>query len=73
MEKNLVILHGITWRWKLNILNLSQGVSVSPPNEAISIDFRPTKLQPDILRHTSVARITFNGKDLTPRISMVLQ
>ncbi|XP_061164811.1 transmembrane protein 131-like isoform X1 [Saccostrea echinata] len=52
----------------LNLVNTGfkpihiSSVSVSPPNEAISIDFRPTKLQPDILRHTSVARITFNAE-----------
>ncbi|XP_048778429.1 transmembrane protein 131-like isoform X3 [Ostrea edulis] len=52
----------------LNLVNTGfkpvhiSSVTVSPPNEAINIDFRPTKLQPDILRHTSVARITFNAE-----------
>ena len=39
-----------------------QSVTVSPPNEAISIDFRPAKLQPELLRQTTVAYISFKGR-----------
>ncbi|OWF37267.1 transmembrane protein 131-like isoform X2 [Mizuhopecten yessoensis] len=37
------------------------GITVSPPNNAISIEFRPIRLQPDIIRHTPVAQITFKA------------
>ncbi|XP_052077045.1 transmembrane protein 131-like isoform X3 [Mytilus californianus] len=43
-------------------------VSVSPPNDAINIEFRPTKLQPDIVRHTTIAHVTFKAsKALHPK------
>ncbi|KAL4230243.1 hypothetical protein ACF0H5_010629 [Mactra antiquata] len=44
-------------------------VTVSPPNEAISVDFRPIKLQPDLLRQTPVAHITFKAsKAIHPKL-----
>ncbi|XP_041357021.1 transmembrane protein 131-like isoform X2 [Gigantopelta aegis] len=52
---------------KLNLINTGSSaihitsISVSPSNKAISIDFRPLKLQPDPNRHTTVAHITFNA------------
>lgn len=42
--------------------NFFQSVTVSPPNEAISIDFRPIKLQSELLRPITVAHITFKGE-----------
>ena len=38
-----------------------QSITVSPPNDAISIEFRPTKLQPDVLQTTPVALISYTG------------
>ena len=35
---------------------------MSPPNDAISIDFRPAKLQPELMRQTAVAYISFKGR-----------
>lgn len=51
----------IDWLWG-TISFAFQSVSVSPPNDAISIDFRPLKLQPDSSRQYTVAHITFRGK-----------
>ncbi|GAB1597873.1 transmembrane protein 131-like isoform X1 [Argonauta hians] len=58
----------------LNLVNTGSrpvhvtGVSLSPPNDAISVEFRPMKLQPDILRPVTVAQITFRAtKALNPR------
>ncbi|WAQ99558.1 TM131-like protein [Mya arenaria] len=54
----------------VNLINTGRSVvpissvTVHPPNEAISVDFRPIKLQPDLLRQTTVARITFRAKVL---------
>lgn len=36
-------------------------VTVSPPNDAISVDFRPTKIQPELLRQTTIAYVTFKA------------
>ncbi|XP_076446798.1 transmembrane protein 131-like isoform X2 [Babylonia areolata] len=52
---------------RLNLINTGAraahitSVSVSPPNDAISIDFRPLKLQPDSSRQYTVAHITFRA------------
>ncbi|XP_029658546.1 transmembrane protein 131 isoform X2 [Octopus sinensis] len=59
---------------QLNLVNTGlrpvhvTGVSLSPPNDAISVEFRPMKLQPDVLRRVAVAQITFRAtKALNPR------
>lgn len=39
-----------------------QSVLLSPANEAVSVDFRPVRLPPDMMRFTTVAQITFKGK-----------
>ena len=41
-----------------------QSVTVSPPNDAVSVDFRPTKMQPELLRQTTIAYVTFKGKEI---------
>ncbi|XP_052793068.1 transmembrane protein 131-like isoform X2 [Mya arenaria] len=58
----------------VNLINTGRSVvpissvTVHPPNEAISVDFRPIKLQPDLLRQTTVARITFRAsKAINPK------
>ena len=38
-------------------------MSVHPPNEAISVDFRPVKLQPEFPKQTTVAYVTFRGNN----------
>ena len=45
-----------------NFIILIQSVTISPPNDAISVDFRPMKIQPELLRQTTVAHITFRGE-----------
>lgn len=39
-----------------------QNVTISPPNSAISIDFRPIQLKPDVLQPVIVAFISFTGE-----------
>ncbi|XP_071088410.1 transmembrane protein 131-like isoform X1 [Haliotis cracherodii] len=52
---------------KLNLINTGakpihiSSVNVSPSNDAVSIDFRPIKLQPDPGRQVTVAHITYNA------------
>ncbi|KAK0064719.1 transmembrane protein 131 [Biomphalaria pfeifferi] len=52
---------------RLNLINTGPkavhitSVTVSPPNDAVSVDFRPFKLQPDGSRPTAVAQITFRA------------
>ncbi|XP_059172508.1 transmembrane protein 131-like isoform X2 [Physella acuta] len=52
---------------RLNLINTGPkavhitSVNVSPPNDAVSVDFRPFKLQPDSSRPTTVAQITFKA------------
>ncbi|XP_005095325.1 transmembrane protein 131 isoform X2 [Aplysia californica] len=52
---------------RLNLINTGPkaihitSVNVSPPNNAVSVDFRPFKLQPDGSRPTTVAHITFRA------------
>ncbi|XP_060574251.1 transmembrane protein 131-like isoform X2 [Ruditapes philippinarum] len=44
-------------------------VTLSPPNEAVSVDFRPIKLQPELLRQTTVAHVTFRAsKAIHPKL-----
>ncbi|XP_070197652.1 transmembrane protein 131-like isoform X2 [Littorina saxatilis] len=59
---------------RLNLINTGvkaahiTSVTVSPPNDAISIDFRPLKLQPDSSRQYTAAHITFRAvKALQPK------
>ncbi|KAK3100282.1 hypothetical protein FSP39_017460 [Pinctada imbricata] len=43
-------------------------VSLFPPNDAITVEFRPTKLHTDSTRHTPIARLTFNAeKAVSPK------
>ncbi|XP_052281424.1 LOW QUALITY PROTEIN: transmembrane protein 131-like [Dreissena polymorpha] len=43
-------------------------VTVHPPNEAITVDFRPIKLHPELLRQTTVAHVTFRAsKAIQPK------
>ena len=42
--------------------SIFQDISVSPPNEAISVHFRPTHLKPDLWEPSTVAKISYNGK-----------
>lgn len=52
---------------RLNLINTGPkavhitSVNVSPPNDAVSVDFRPFKLQPDGSRPTTIAQITFRA------------
>ncbi|KAH9505685.1 hypothetical protein Btru_055497, partial [Bulinus truncatus] len=52
---------------RLNLINTGPkavhitSVNVSPPNDAVSVDFRPFKLQPDGSRPKTVAQITFRA------------
>ena len=52
---------------QLNLINSGSvpahitGITVSPPNDAVSVDFRPIKLQPNSLKPTTVAQITFTA------------
>ncbi|BFZ14499.1 hypothetical protein BsWGS_17535 [Bradybaena similaris] len=52
---------------RLNLINTGPkaihitSVNVSPPNAAVSVDFRPFKIQPDGSRPTTVAHITFRA------------
>ncbi|XP_053399004.1 transmembrane protein 131-like isoform X2 [Mercenaria mercenaria] len=44
-------------------------VTVSPPNDAVSVDFRPIKLPPELLRQTTVAYVTFRAsKAIHPKL-----
>ncbi|KAK6172925.1 hypothetical protein SNE40_016488 [Patella caerulea] len=59
---------------KLSLLNTGSlpihisSIVVSPPNDAISIDFRPSKIPPDDKKQTTVAHITYKAvKALHPR------
>ncbi|XP_013418594.1 transmembrane protein 131-like isoform X2 [Lingula anatina] len=59
---------------RLNLVNSGtkavhiQSVSLFPPNDAVSIDFRPIKIQPDVLQPTTVATITYTAsKGLNPK------
>ncbi|XP_064610189.1 transmembrane protein 131-like isoform X2 [Liolophura sinensis] len=43
-------------------------VLLSPANEAVSVDFRPVRLPPDMMRFTTVAQITFKAsKAISPK------
>ena len=57
----LLLFSGLTEHATICLL-LFQSVQVSPPNDAISVDFRPLKLQPDGTRQYTVAQITFRGE-----------
>ncbi|GFS24444.1 transmembrane protein 131-like isoform X4, partial [Elysia marginata] len=59
---------------RLNLINTGPkaihitSVSISPPNDAVSVDFRPFKLQPDGGTASTVAHITFTAvKALNPK------
>ncbi|RUS80317.1 hypothetical protein EGW08_011918, partial [Elysia chlorotica] len=59
---------------RLNLINTGPkaihitSVSISPPNDAVSVDFRPLKLQPDGSTASTVAHITFTAvRALNPK------